>query len=64
MYTTINHIGHDLPTAYRTGDDPDLWVRITDCSRISLTLAEAEHLIAELSRELSAAKAEAHEVAA
>lgn len=64
MYTTIHHLGHDLPTAYRIQNDSDIWVRVTDRSRISLTLAEAEHLIAELTRELNAAKAEARGVVA
>jgi len=64
MYTSVHHIDHEPVRAYRVKGDSDLWVQLTSLSKISLTLAEAEQLIAELNRELSAAKAEARGVAA
>lgn len=64
MYVALHHID-DVPVrAYRVKDDGDIWVQLTNRVKISLSCAEAEQLIAELTRELNAAKAEARGVAA
>lgn len=64
MYVALHHFA-DVPVrAYRVKDDGDIWVQFTNRVKISLSCAETEQLIAELTRELNAAKAEARGVAA
>jgi hypothetical protein len=67
MYTSTT-IRTDAPIrAWRIKGDPDLWFGVDDIGMrqaTSITPAEAQQLIAELQRELSAVEAEARGVAA
>jgi hypothetical protein len=64
MYILTQHTGTIAPRAYRIAADQDIWVELIPGSKIAMSPAEAQQLIAELQRELAKVEAEARGVAA
>lgn len=64
MYVSNNHYSDSTPRVYRVHTDIDIWVELSPDTKVALTLAEAQHLITGLNRELNAAQVEARGIAA
>jgi len=64
MYILTQHITDIEPRACRLADDDDIWLQLAPGQNLAMTPAEAQALVAELTRELAAVEAEARSAAA
>ena len=64
MYVLTQHTTDRAPRAYRIKEDLDIWVELAPGQKLAMSPAEAQHLLAELQRELREIEAMARGVAA